>query len=121
MLSIAIPSGGTGHDVWTGSNLAPRILQTVNNGDFQTEVKFQSVLTAQFQMQGIIVEQDANTFLRFDFLRTNAGVQVFAASFTGGNATQRINTGAIGGSTNPLWLRVDRVGNNWTLSYSPSR
>ncbi|MBI5471752.1 MAG: immunoglobulin domain-containing protein, partial [Ignavibacteriae bacterium] len=116
LLSIAIPGGGSGHDAWTGGNFAPRIMQTITNGDFQAEVKFQSTPSSAYQIQGIIVEQDANNYLRFDFLHIGSGLRAYAASFVGGNPTQRINVATTSASN--LWLRVTRTGNSWTLGVS---
>ncbi|MEK9137388.1 MAG: immunoglobulin domain-containing protein, partial [Bacteroidota bacterium] len=115
LLSIAVP-GGSAHDVWTGSNNAPRIMQPANNTDLEIEVKFQSTMSAAFQMQGVIVQQDANNFLRFDFYHDGTSTHIFAASFVGGTATARNDAVITGG--NPLWLRVKRQGNQWTESYS---
>ncbi|MFZ3384374.1 MAG: DUF1349 domain-containing protein, partial [Candidatus Methanoperedens sp.] len=117
-LSITIPEG-TSHDVYNG-NLAPRIMQAAGNSDFEVEVKFQSLMNKTFQMQGIIIEQDELNFLRFDFHSKGQKNWVLSANFTNGSLSQ-INNREIGAFTNsaiPLYMRVKRVGNNWTQSYS---
>ena len=53
---LAVPSGHA-HDVWTAGDQAPRIMQAVADTDFAVEVKFDSVVSQQFQLQGLIVEQ----------------------------------------------------------------
>src|SRR3989339_1970599 len=65
-LLISVPSG-TNHDVWTAGNKAPRIMQNINNTDFEIEAKFESTLTIRNQLQGIIIEQDINNFMRIDY------------------------------------------------------
>ena len=70
--SITVPAG-TSHDVWTSGNNAPRIMQSVSNMDFEIEVKFESQLTSEYQMQGVIVQQDDSNYLRFDFIRGTTG------------------------------------------------
>ncbi len=113
-LSITVPSG-VSHDVWS-SNMAPRLMQAVSNSDFEAEVKFQSQMTSQYQFQGIIVEQDSNDFIRFDFVRDETRTRVFAASTTNGTPGIRLDVPIY--FSNPLYLRVKRVGNQWTQSYS---
>ncbi len=43
-------------------------MQPVANSDFEVETKFESMGSAQYQDEGIVVEQDASTLLRFDVL-----------------------------------------------------
>ncbi len=113
-LSIAVPAGAS-HDVWQ-SNFAPRIMQTVNNSDFEVEVKFEMPMTDQYQIAGIIVEQDPQNFMRFDFVRDAARLRVFAASFVGGGTSVKSDREITTGT--PLYMRVKRIGNQWTQSYS---
>ena len=104
------------HDVWIGANNAPRVLQTVADTDFEVETRFESILSAQYQMQGIMVQQDASTFLRFDFVRDASTTRFFTASFASGAPTVRKDTTIANGS--PLYMRVRRNGNTWTGSFS---
>ncbi len=113
-LVINVPAG-TDHDVWL-VNMAPRIMQAAANEDLDIEVKFQSSLTSQYQIQGVIVEQDSSNYMRFDFVRDNLGTRVYAASFSNGSASVKSNVSIING--NPLYLRINRTGNQWTESYS---
>ncbi|MBI5471262.1 MAG: DUF1349 domain-containing protein [Ignavibacteriae bacterium] len=116
-VSIAVP-GGASHDVWTGGNFAPRIVQSVTNSDFEVQVKFDTPVNQVYQLEGIIVEQDANNFMRFDFVSASGITRIFSATFTNGVVTERTNSN-IGGSTlSPLYLKVARQGNQWTQSYS---
>ena len=114
-VSLAVP-GGVTHDVWTGGNMAPRLMQTMANGDFVLEAKFDSLVSAKFQMQGFIVEQDAQNFIRFDVHHDGSTPRLFAATFSGGAPTARANVAV--SVSSPVWLRVGRSGNVWTFEYS---
>jgi regulation of enolase protein 1 (concanavalin A-like superfamily) len=113
-LDILVPPG-VSHDVWTSGNFAPRVMQPANNTNFEVEAKFTGLMNASTQIQGIIVQQDPQTYLRFDFVR-QGGTKAFAAVFENGGATARIDTPIA--VPNPVWLRVKRVGNVWTHSWS---
>jgi hypothetical protein len=63
-LSIAVP-GGMSHDPYN-TNLATRVMQSASDEDFQVEVRFDTLPTERYQLQGVIVEQDADDWLRFD-------------------------------------------------------
>jgi LmbE family N-acetylglucosaminyl deacetylase len=113
---IGLPSG-VGHDIWTGANRAPRLLQAAPDEDFEVEVKFASAVTSQYQLQGLVVEQDADDLLRLEVHHDGAGARLFLASFEDGAPAIRHDSALpSGGSTH---LRLMRVGDDWTLSYSP--
>jgi regulation of enolase protein 1 (concanavalin A-like superfamily) len=114
-VAIAVPAG-TPHDVWTGGNFAPRILQRTNNGDFEVETRFQSSQTAKYQVQGLMVGQDSANFIRFDFLRDATRTRTFAATFSAGTPTVRKDS--VIAAANPLYLRVRRDGPLWTQRIS---
>ncbi len=59
-VSIAVPAG-TGHDIWAGNN-APRLMQPATNMDFQAEAKFLSLPSSEYQLEGILAEQDFEEF-----------------------------------------------------------
>lgn len=113
--SISVPAGSA-HDLWTNALNAPRIRQAVNNTDFEIEVKFDSLLSSRFQMNGVTVEQNNTNLLRFDFYSDGSVTRIFSASFVNGSPTNRISTVITNGS--PKYLRINRVGNQWTVSYS---
>ena len=80
---IEIP-GGLSHDLWAGNNRAPRLLQPAADEDFAIEAKFESTPVAQYQLQGIIVQQDDDTFLRFSTYHDGSSLRVFVAYIDGG-------------------------------------
>jgi regulation of enolase protein 1 (concanavalin A-like superfamily) len=112
---ITVPSGSS-HDLWKDSLFAPRIRQAANNADFEVEVKFDSILSTQYQGNGIAVEQDLSNFLRFDFYSDGAVTRIFSAGFVDGVPTKRIESVITNGT--PLYLRVSRMGDEWIVSYS---
>lgn len=115
-LTISLPAASD-HDLWEAKNLAPRFMQTMENSDFDLVTKFESLLDKQYQMEGMIIEQDANNFLRTDFYADINGMYIFAATFAAGAPTIQINT-PITPAGNQLYLRVTRAGDQWTVSYS---
>ncbi|MFZ1027056.1 MAG: Ig-like domain-containing protein, partial [Limnoraphis robusta] len=113
-LELSVPAG-TAHDAWNGNN-AVRMMQPAVNTDFELEVKFASQPSQGFQFQGILVEQDAKNWLRFDTLHDGNELRVFAAATTNGTSQTKIDTTVNPGSAN--YLRVNREGNLWQLEYS---
>ena len=114
-LSFSVP-GGVSHDPWT-TDTAPRLLQAANNTDFTVETKFDSAVTQGYESQGIMVQQDASNWIRFDFFNDGSKVWVFAASKIAGVMSTKVQQ-AVAGAAAPIWLRVARSGNQWTESYS---
>ncbi len=113
---LFVPTGAS-HDVWSSGNFAPRLMQTANDADFEIEVKFESAVSLAYQLQGIIIEQDSANFLRFDFYHDGSATRVHAAVFVGGAPTSLVNL-PLASAPAPMYLRVTRVGNQWTQGYS---
>jgi len=116
---------GTEHDFWTTGYNVARITQNANNTDFEATVKWNSAISGtstQFRLQGIVVEQDENDLIRFDFTSVPGQMRIFAAAFNNGfvrdSIRVKVETTIPGAGTQPLWLRVKREGNVWTQSYS---
>ncbi|MEN6624688.1 MAG: DUF1349 domain-containing protein [Candidatus Sumerlaeia bacterium] len=114
-LTISVPLG-TSHDVWSTGIDAPRVMQAADDGDFGVEVKFESAPSAKYQMQGILVEQDATHHLRFDFYSDGTRLYAYAAYITDTAATTRILKTIA--ASNPIWLHVTRSGEDWLMEYS---
>ena len=114
---LLIVPGGTSHDLWVGGNDTVHVTQPAPNGNFTLEAKFESAVTQQYQIQGILVEQDASNYLRFDVFYDGTSPHIFSAAIIAGNPTAEIsNTIASGGA--PFYMRVQRSGNSWTLFWS---
>ncbi len=114
-VEIQIP-GGSAHDLWTEGNHTARLMQTANNVDFETEVKFESQVSQGYQLQGILVEQDAQNLLRFNFQSDGASVSVIGISFTNGVPTIQFTKEIP--DTAAQYMRVRRTGDHWQLFYS---
>jgi regulation of enolase protein 1 (concanavalin A-like superfamily) len=113
-LLLSVPAG-TEHDP-ASPNTTLRLMQSAADEDFEIEVKFESEPTQQFQMQGLLVEQDASNYLRFDVFSGGSGLNVFSASYTNGTESRKINAPIASGPM--TYLRLARVGNQWTARYS---
>ncbi|MEZ4620961.1 MAG: hypothetical protein R2867_36410 [Caldilineaceae bacterium] len=119
------------HNVWANGNNAVRVMEPIANttvdnlqANFELEVKFDSVLIQstgdRFQIQGILVEQDADNLLRFDFFNTNSEVRIFAARIKDGVPFKLIDMIVDPNGSDAMYMRIKRSGNNnmWTQSYS---
>lgn len=120
--AVIYVSEGTEHDAWgTGSdfgNTLPRIMQAVHNVDFDLAVKFNSPVERPYQHQGIVIEQNKDNLLRFEFRSDGNGVRLFLAEIVNGVATLIRDRNVAGRGTAPLYARVQREGTVWTFLYS---
>ncbi|RMF72439.1 MAG: hypothetical protein D6744_16830, partial [Planctomycetota bacterium] len=112
---IDVP-GGVDHDLWIDGLMAPRLVQACNDADFAIEAKFDSTPAAQYQLQGLLIEQDPNTFVRFDVHHDGVNSRVFVATISQSVPTVRVLQPLPGGV--PPVLRVIRAGDEWTMRYS---
>ncbi len=115
-LTFSVPAG-TDHDLWEGKNFAPRLMQAATNTDFDLIAKFESIPSLMFQMQGIIVEQNSDNFIRTDFYSDGTSLYIFSATIIDGIAGTQINETITPTSSNS-YLRVTRAGDVWTIAYS---
>lgn len=113
-LQITVPSD-VAHDIW-GENNSARLMQPTQNGSFEIVTKFDSQVTQRYQTQGIVVEQDAQNYLRFDAHYDGQGVRLFIARIVNGTPTEIYKSSPQ--LSTPAYLRVTRIGNQWTFSYS---
>ncbi|MFO1080298.1 MAG: cadherin-like domain-containing protein [Reyranellaceae bacterium] len=112
-LQLATPSGF--HDVW-GAIDGARAMQAAPDTDFQLKTRFLTTPAQQYQMQGFLVQQDAQTWLRFDTYFDGAVLHAFAAVTVNGSSSSRFDL-AIPGNAAP-YLRLTRAGNLWTFDTS---
>ena len=113
---LSVP-GGQSHDIWTEGIQAPRIMQSAADTDFALEVKFDSVVSQRYQLQGLLVEQDSGKFLRVDQYSDGSQTRLYVARFTNGAPTVQYNV-VIPPSTGSFYLRLAREGDHWMESYS---
>ena len=81
-------------------------------------MKFDSPMSVRYQLQGLLVEQDADNFIRFDFYSEGTSTKLFAARFAGGSPSIQYNGTVTGAGVSPMWMRVSRSGDVWTQSWS---
>ncbi|NBC17471.1 MAG: DUF1349 domain-containing protein, partial [Bacteroidetes bacterium] len=114
-LVVDLPAGSE-YDAWTRGNTALRVVQQVDDADFEVEVKFESAVSEKYQDRGVYVGAVSGQFLRFDVYWAGNTAKAFAAMIDGSAASTKVNT-AIPASV-PLWLQVQRDGDVWTYRYS---
>jgi hypothetical protein len=118
-LLLNVP-GGSNHDpAFGGADNAVRIFQPAGGGDFTVTVKFDSIPFERYQFEGIVVEQDAANYLRFQFGSTGNTLVVGVSkilSQTENVLFSQVITVPTGATS--LWLRVLKTGNNWTEAWS---
>jgi len=114
-LELNIP-GGPSHDPWT-NNLSVRVMQPACDTDFDVIVKFDSVPSQAYQMQGIIVEQDSSNWIRFGNYSNGNSLRLYAAVINGVDVHGKLNQ-VITLSGSSVYLRVQRTTNTWIYSYS---
>ena len=115
---ISIPSG-LPHNLWkpVNKNKAPRLLQTVSDIDFQFEVKFETEPKVAYQLQGIVIQESDDVFLRFDIFYSPSGVELFVAYIDSITSTV-IPHAATTLLKSPNYRQVIRSGDDWTFRYS---
>lgn len=104
------------HDVWEDSNSAPRIMQPIDDTDFEIEVKFDTSVNSRFQLQGLIIEQDASNLLRFDFFHDGNNANIFYAKLENGAVVDSESAVVTDGA--PMLMRIRREGDVFTQSYA---
>jgi regulation of enolase protein 1 (concanavalin A-like superfamily) len=115
-LFLSVPEG-TAHDPWV-VNGSLRVMQPATNEDFEIEVKFESQPTEAFQSQGLLVEDDAGDYIRFDVYSdgSSLALSLFSAVFAGGEPITQLNQAI---AVSPVqYLRLTRAGDVWTEHYS---
>ena len=121
-LLLNVPAGQA-HD-WSAGG-PPRFMQVANNGDFAVEIRFDSQVTAVGQMQGLLVEEDANTYIRFGFEQSAAKGPLMFVRFIKNGVTVKDATREFGLLTPPLTtppplMKITRAGDTWTWYWKAS-
>lgn len=115
-LLLNVPAN-VSHNIWLEGNRSVRVMQPTQNTDFEVVAKFESVVTQRYQMQGILVEQDSQNYLRFEVYHDGATTRLYAARFLNGDPKPMVPGIELTGGT-PPFLRITRVGSSWSFSYS---
>ncbi len=114
-LELSVPEGPS-HDPYN-VNRSVRVMQPIPDADFELEVAFASDPSERYQLQGFIVEADADNWLRFDTLHDGSSQRVFAGVTVNGSSSSRFNLPIAFGDAR--FMRITRVGDSWTCATSP--
>ena len=114
--AVVFVPGGTTHNLPRADAIrAPRLLQQTEDTDFDVEAKFDSRGSRPYQSQGIMVQEDANSYFRFEVIFGNATPRLYASYQDAGVRTTKVDLGV---ATAPPYLRVTRTGDSWAFLYS---
>ncbi len=116
LLKLSVPTRSE-HNAWSAGNFTTRVMQPAENDDFEIETKMVSPISERSQLQGFIVEESDGNYIRFDIYHDGTQMYLFSASFINDSPTEQVKV-AIDDLTDAFYLRVTRVGNEWTMSYS---
>ena len=113
-IEITVPAGSN-HDIWQGADDAPRIMQPAEDVDFRLSAKFDSVVEEQTQLQGFLVAQDNQNFLRFSM--RHDGSNAFLEGYIFENGVPLTNLSWQLDEFMPTVVMVERIGNDWKYLY----
>lgn len=119
-ITLTTPAGSA-HD-WTAGG-PPRFMQVANDGDFAVEIEFESAITAVGQIQGILIEEDANNYVRIGFEQhATKGPILFARFVANGTSVKDVTREylPLGMTSTPPLLKVTRTGDTWTWYWKAS-
>ncbi|MEM7330566.1 MAG: hypothetical protein AAF490_00650 [Chloroflexota bacterium] len=125
-IEISVPEGNRHDpsDPITNTNTSARILQPANNApNFVIETKFLTIPDDKFQIQGMLLQEDANDYMRYDMFFNQGVLKLYVSTFTDGTETVH-KTQTVPNSTRYILInRISSVewdifysadGNNWT-------
>ncbi len=113
---LTLSTGAGLHDIWGATNDAVRSMQDLADADFSLEARFLTTPAAKYQMQGFLIEADANNWIRFDTYSDGKKLYAFAAVTIDGMTTMAFRV-PIAAGTAP-YLQLERAGDVYTFSYS---
>ncbi len=111
---LSVPESSTSHEPWTSGNRAAALFQPVSDVDLNVVAAFDTRPESRYQLQGVLVEDTAGRFLRFDVFHDGSQLNAFAAYVDGGSASTKVAATAIP-VTDGNFIRVTRVGDSWSL------
>lgn len=114
---VQLSTSSGDHDLWNTTKDVPRIMQNITDDDFQVVARFTSQPELGInQMQGFLVEQDDDNWIRFDIGSSGTSLRAFAATTVDGVSTGRVGVN-LDVDTAPF-LRLTRVGDTWRFETS---
>jgi hypothetical protein len=76
---LNVPAGSNHDPAFGGTDNSVRVVQSIANTDFTGTVKFDSIPNQFYEFEGIVVNQDAANYLRFQFGSTASTLYVTAS------------------------------------------
>ena len=118
-LTLSVP-GGSNHDSTRPSNDAVRVVQTVNDSNFDVSIKIDSAISAKDAntSQGLMVLADNTDFLTFEVETNGTNISLAVHAVSAGVATTVFNEAVFSEYHNPICLRLARSSDNYIAYYS---
>ena len=110
-LTLTVP-GGSNHDTMRPSNEAVRVVQSINDSNFDVSIKIDSAISAHNAdtSQGLMVSADSQNFLTFDVDTNGTNISLAVHAVKSGVSTTVFNQAVFSEYHNPLCLRIARSG-----------
>ena len=117
-LVLTVP-GSSNHDAEVPALDAVQVVQPISNTNFDVAVKIDSTLVAatKYYGQGLMVEGDAKDYIRFE-VEAGGTLNLSVGTITAGVDTSKVKISPFSGYAVPTYLRLTRVGNNYTAFWS---
>ncbi len=118
-LTLTVP-GGSNHDTMRPSNEAVRVVQSINDSNFDVSIKIDSAISAHNAdtSQGLMVSADSQNFLTFDVDTNGTNISLAVHAVKSGVSTTVFNQAVFSEYHNPLCLRIARSGDAYIAYYS---
>jgi lysophospholipase L1-like esterase len=118
-LVITVPAGSN-HDASVPALDAVQVVETIGNIDFNVALKIDSSLTSatQYSEQGLLVEGDANDYVRFEIGAGGNTTVLGVTAVVAGVGTSKVAIAPFSSYAVPTYLRLQRVGTTYTAYWS---
>jgi hypothetical protein len=118
-LTLSVP-GGSNHDPLLPTNQAVRVVQPINDSNFDVSIKIDSPISAKDAdtSQGLMVLADNQNYLTFAVATNGTNISLEVHTVSGGVATTVFDQASFSEYHQPLCLRLARTGNAYIAYYS---
>jgi hypothetical protein len=118
-LTLTVP-GGSNHDTVLPSNQAVRVVQPINDSNFDVSIKIDSAVSASAAntSQGLMALADSQDFITFAIGTNGADISLSVHTISAGVATTVFNQAVFSEYQNPMYLRLARSGGSYIAYYS---
>lgn len=120
ILELRVP-GSLPYQNWTTGDQSLALLENVIDEDLDLEFRSLASNGPDFTGHGLLIEEGAGTWLRFEFVSTGGRSHIFVAGFRDGQSVvQEVQALPIEVHDDnlDLWMRVTRVQDSWTQEWS---